>query len=689
MALNENAGTPAPAITVISRTCLSPASNQATNRNVIGPRGRQTLPFAMRGIEGDAMERKLAAIMAGDVVGYSRMMAEDESGTYNQLRAALDEIVRPALERHGGRVFKNTGDGFLASFPSVNEALDAAIDIQGGFAQRAMQLRIGLNLGDVIEEDGDVFGDGVNIAARLEALAEPGSIYVSAAVVRSADKNRSERFERIGRQQVKNLPEPIEVYVIRLQNAAAAAKAKRPPWRAPRWVAMTAAGVLAAVVAAGALTLDINWKTSIAEQLQGEPANTAGADTRPAVAVLPFDNMSGDPAQAYFSDGLTEDIITELARNRELSVIARNSTFAFRENATDIREIGDTLGVGYVVEGSARRSGNQLRVVAQLIDANAGTHLWSKSYDREVSDVFAVQTDLTAQIVASLVSYVRRAESDAAADRPTENLQAYDLVLRARDRYKQHGASDGGALLEARALYQRAIELDPNYADAHAYLGMTHIVDGVDNLTGQATARDLEIGLDEARQAIRLQPDLPLGYQTLSFGLAASGDYAGSIRAGERAVALNPGDPDSLMALAKAQVRFGAYAEAVGNAERARRLHPMAPHYYPYVHGQALYAADRIDEADEVLSECLLSAPQDPNCLRIRAAVKVRQGQMDEARATMAQLVAADSSFSLASETTYRRFGNSPLMEKYLSELAQAQAPKTADNRNRPASGAT
>lgn len=525
----------------------------------------------------------------------------------------------------------------------------------------------------------------MNIAARLEAVAEPGSIYVSAAVVRSADKNRSERFEKIGTQQLKNLPEPVEVYAMRPQNAASAAKTKRTPARVPRWAAMTAVGALAAAVAAGALTLDIGWKTSIAEQLQGGQQQAAAADTRPSVAVLPFDNMSGDPAQTYFSDGLTEDIITELARNRELSVIARNSTFALRERATDIREVGDTLGVGYVVEGSARRSGDQLRVVAQLIDANTGTHLWSKSYDREVNDVFAVQTDLTAEIVASLVSYVRQAESDAAADRPTENLQAYDLVLRARDRYK-HGMADGPALLEARALYRRAIELDPNYADAHAYLGMTHIVDGIDNITGRATPRDLEIGLDEARTAIRLQPDLPLGYQTLSLGLAASGDYTESIRAGERAVALNPGDPDSLMALAKAQVRFGAYADAVANAERARRLHPMAPHYYPYVHGQALYAADRIDEADEVLSGCLLSAPQDPNCLRIRAAVKVRQGQLDEARGTMAQLVAADASFSLASEATYRRFGNSPLMERYLSELAQAQAPKTADSSIRPSS---
>jgi adenylate cyclase len=634
------------------------------------------------------MERKLAAIMAGDVVGYSRMMAEDETATYNQLRSALDEIVRPALDRHGGRVFKNTGDGFLAAFPSVNEALEAAIDIQDGFARCSLQLRIGLNLGDVIEEDGDVFGDGVNIAARLEAMAEPGGIYVSAAVVRSADKNRSERFESIGRHQVKNIPEAIEVYALRPQRPSPAVDAGRRARRVPLWAATAGAGVMAAVVAAGALTGD--WSTTIAERLQGpeqSASRTAQADTRPAVAVLPFDNLSGDPAQTYFSDGLTEDIITELARNRELLVIARNSTFALRDSPTDIREVGAVLGAGYVVEGSARRSGNRLRVVAQLIDANTGTHRWSRSYDREIGDVFAVQADLTAEIVASLVSYVRQAESEAAADRPTENLQAYDLVLKARDRYK-HGSSDARALLDARTLYRRAIELDPDYAAAHAYLGMTHIVDQVDDLTGEATARDLEVGLSEARQAIQLETDLPLGYQVLSFGMAASGDYEGSMRAGERAVELNPGDPDSLMALAKAQVRFGAYAEAVGNAERARRLHPMAPTYYAYVHGQALYAADRAEEADEILAGCLLSAPRDPNCLRIRAAVQVRRGQLGEARETMAQLVKADSSFSLASEATYRRFGDSPLMERYLADLARAQAPEAA-NTSRPGSRAT
>jgi adenylate cyclase len=638
------------------------------------------------------MERRLAAIMAGDVVGYSRMMAEDESATYNQLRAALDDIVQPALERRGGRAFKNTGDGFLAAFPSVNEALDAAIDIQNGFATCTFQLRIGLNLGDVIEEAGDVFGDGVNIAARLEAMAEPGSIYVSAAVVRSADKNRNGLFESLGRRQVKNMPEAIEVYAIRPQHFSPAAGAGRTAWRIRRWAAAAAgAGLMAAIATAGLLSVDVDWRAAIAEQLQGPEQlalETTEAGTRPAVAVLPFDNLSGDPAQAYFTDGLTEDIITELARNRELLVIARNSTFALRDRSTDIREVGAILGAGYVVEGSARRSGDRLRVVAQLIDANTGIHRWSRSYDRQVGDVFDVQADLTAEIVASLVSYVRQAESEAAADRPTENLQAYDLVLRARDRYK-HGSSDGRALLAARTLYQRAIELDPDYAAAHAYLGMTHIVDQVEDLTGEATGRDLEVGLDEARQAIQLEPDLPLGYQVLSFGLAASRDYKGSMRAGERAVELNPGDPDSLMALAKAQVRFGAYAEAVANAERARRLHPMAPKYYAYVHGQALYAADRTDEADEILTECLLSTPSEPNCLRIRAAVQVRQERLSEARETMAKLVKADGSFSLAAEAAYRRFGDSPLMERYLSDLARAQAPKSASDRSRIESGAT
>jgi adenylate cyclase len=617
------------------------------------------------------MERRLAAIMAGDVVGYSRLMAEDEAGTFDRLRAGVGEVVVPSVERHGGRVFKTTGDGFLAIFASAGEALDAAIEIQDGFAARDLRLRIGLNLGDVIEADGDVFGDGVNIAARLEAMAEPGGIYASAAVARGISRRPDLRFARLGQRRGKNLPDPIEVYAVRRGEAR---RRIRPP-------ALAAASV-AAILAAGAV-LWSHGDTVIGRIAERQPGTRqAIADTRPAVAVLPFDNMSDDPAQGYFSDGLTEDIISELARHHEILVIARNSTFAFKGRPTDVREVGAELGAGYVVEGSTRRAGDQLRVVAQLIDAGTGAHLWSRSYDRRVEDVFAVQTDLTAQIVASLVSYVRESETEAVAERPTDSLRAYDLVLQGRERYQQ-GKLQARPLLEARALFARAVELDPDYAAAHAHLGLTYIVDHINRLTGEANRRDLEEGLAQVRAAIRLEPDLALTYQVLSYGLAESGDDEGGMLAAQRAVELNPSDPDSLMSLAKAQVRFGAYAGAVENAQRARRLHPMAPAYYPYVHGQALYAADRLAEAEEVLAECLLHAPEERNCLRMAAAVQARLGRAEAAQAAMDRLLGLDPGFSLALERRTARFGASPLMERYLADLGAAGAPVGAGQAGR------
>ena len=360
------------------------------------------------------MARRLAAIMAGDVVGYSRLMADDEAGTYDSLRAGVDEVVVPSVEAHGGRVFKTTGDGFLAVFGSAGEALDAAVAIQDGFAGRPLQLRIGLNLGDVIQEQGDVFGDGVNVASRLEAMAEPGGVCASAAVVRAIGKRTDLHFAPLGHRRGKNLPDPIEVHALRRGPAGRA-------WL-PRGGAMAAAACWRWRSAVprrgmGRAARGRRWRSTCrACWVSSRPTRTR----RPAVAVLPFDNLSGDPAQGYFSDGLSEDIITGLARNRELLVIARNSTFAFKDRPTDIREVGAKLGARYVVEGSTRRAGDQLRVVAQLIDAETGVHLWSQSYDRQVADVFAVQTDVTRQIVAALVSYVRDSESAAAAGRPTE-----------------------------------------------------------------------------------------------------------------------------------------------------------------------------------------------------------------------------------------------------------------------------
>jgi adenylate cyclase len=628
------------------------------------------------------MERRLAAILAADVVGYSHLMAEDESGTYDALRSALSEVVVPTIQRHAGDLFKTTGDGFLAAFGSVSQALEAAVTIQEAFASRALRLRIGINLGDVIAADGDMFGDGVNIAARLESMADPGGIYVSAPVVRSVGRTPGIRFARLGLRRAKNMTEPIEVYAARW--GAAAARYPWPRWRQPLLAATAAVAIVVAVSAVWTYRGTLLPIVSSASGLHvGDQVDALAGEERPAVAVLPFDNLSGDPAQDYFSDGLTEDIITDLARNDELLVIARNSTFAYKDNPRDVRTIGAELGAGYVVEGSARRAGDRLRVTAQLVESDTGAHLWSESYDRRIEDVFAVQADLTAQIVAALVSHVSRSEAEAAHSRPTESLRAYDLVLRGRQH--QYGPITGEALLQARDSFARALTLDPDYAAAHAYLGLTYVKDHALGLTGRATEEDLQTGLRYIRDAIRLQPDLAEGYQALSFALAETGDYEGAIRAAERAVELNPNNPDALEALAKAQVRFGAYPQAVANAERALRLHPFAPQYYPYVYGQALYAAGRYEDAENVLNECLLRAPEERNCLRMRAVVLVRLDRPDEARTTMARLSELDPTFSLSAERETQRFGDSPLMDRYLADLKAAGAPAAAGQVRAPA----
>ncbi|MFP5078565.1 tetratricopeptide repeat protein [Rhizobium sp. YIM 134829] len=624
------------------------------------------------------MDRKLAVIMAGDIVGYSRLMAEDEARTYAELRTAFDAVIAPAMANAGGQIVKQNGDGFLAIFTSVNDALDAAEEIQAGFDQQRLRLRIGINVGDVIEDQGDVYGDGVNVAARLEAMADPGGIFVSRAVVDSAERTRAKSFVHLGRRAAKNIPERLDVFALKRPGGPRPARSWYPG-SLVRPQALLASAAAVGLVLIGLSIQPLPLSAMMAQLPASLPflGQAERADPRPSVAVMPFQNMSGDPAQAYFATGLTEDITTALARSAGLQVIDPSSTSAVSGERGDVRAIGKRLNVAYVVEGSARRAGDQLRVAAQLIDARTGVHVWTESYDRHVEDVFAVESELTAQIVASLVSYVDESERADAVRRPTGNLQAYDLVLQARSRFK-HDARGADDLLAARALYQKALELDPSYAVARAGLGATYIVDHAQRITGRATERDAEIGLSEARQAIRLDPNLALGYQVVSFGLSMTGDHAGALQAAERSVALNPNEPDSLMALAKAQVRFGRYDEALTNAERARRLHPMAPEYYAYVHGQALYAVRRLDEAATVIRECLIRAPQDANCLLIQTAIFAARSEMADAQAAMKRLVSADPQFSLAAERSYRRFGDSPLMERFLTDLTRASAPETA-----------
>ncbi|MEE9479700.1 MAG: adenylate/guanylate cyclase domain-containing protein, partial [Kiloniellales bacterium] len=386
------------------------------------------------------MERRLTTILAADVVGYSRLMGEDEAGTLVALKAHREAAINPKIAAHNGRIVKLMGDGLLTEFASVVEAVACAVEIQGAMAERnaevpedrRIQFRIGINVGDVMVEGDDIYGDGVNIAARLEGLAEPGGICVARNVFNQVKGKIDTAFEDLGEKEVKNIAEPVQVYRVSLSLPETAA-----------------------------------LKT-------GKTAPTLALPDKPSIAVLPFDNMSGDPDQAYFSDGMTEDIITELARFRSLFVIARNSSFAFRDRTTDVAEIGRQLGVQYVVEGSVRKAGNRVRVTAQLIDAATANHIWAERYDRDLDDIFAVQDEVVRTVVATLAGRLEQAGRESAKQKPPSNLGAYDFFLRGRNHFYHMTCSDNRT---AQEMFAKAIELDPGYAPAHAGLAKSNFLD--------------------------------------------------------------------------------------------------------------------------------------------------------------------------------------------------------------------
>ena len=380
-------------------------------------------------------QRKLAAILSADVAGYSRLMGEDEAGTLATLKAHRAEFIDPAIASHGGRIVKLMGDGALVEFPSVVDAVECAVAVQQGMAARNADLpgdtridfRIGVNLGDIIIDGDDIYGDGVNVAARLQEVAETGGVAISAAAHDQIAGKVEAAFEDVGEHELKNIAKPVRVY---------------------RWAEGTAGS-------------------------PGESAPLALPD-KPSIGVLPFTNMSGDPEQEYFSDGITEDIITELSRFRTLFVIARNSSFAFKGQAVDIGEVGRKLGVQYVVEGSVRKAGNRVRITAQLVEAESGNHVWAERYDRDLEDIFAVQDEVARTIVATVAGRVDDAGAERTQRRPTNDMAAYDYLLRANRHVHRYTKSDTA---KARSYIEKAIELDPEIARAYALLANLDVWD--------------------------------------------------------------------------------------------------------------------------------------------------------------------------------------------------------------------
>ena len=523
----------------------------------------------------ERIERRLTAILAADVAGYSRLMAADEEGTLAALKTLRREVADPTIKEHRGRIVNTTGDGLLSEFASVVDAVRCAVEVQremaarnaGVQAERRIEFRIGINVGDIMIDENDIFGDGVNVAARLEALAEPGGICVSRAVRDQVRDRLAISFEDMGEQQVKNIARPVRAY-----RAILAQSAEQP--------------------------------SILADMPTPRPL-----PDRPSIAVLPFDNVSGDPEQEYFVDGITEDIITALSKWRWFLVIARNSTFAYKGKSVDLKEVGRDLGVRYVLEGSTRRAGQRVRISSKLIDIATGTHLWADRYDRDLTDIFAVQDDITSRVVAAIEPALSRAESQRVIAKRPEHMGAWDYCQRGFWHVHKGTRSDGET---AYGLFERALALDPNLADAHLGLARALIVQwnygSVEDFAPfvrqaresalRAAALDREnpqvqyvlaqtslwagnvrAAIEHASRAIELNENFALGHFYLGVALSLDGRHEEALKAIDTGWRLSPRDPRAstwLANKARAFYHLTRYEEAIETALSARRIQPHA-----------------------------------------------------------------------------------------------------------------
>ncbi len=537
--------------------------------------------------------RRLAAILAADVVGYSRLMERDEAGTFAILKARRKEVLEPLVAKHQGRVFKSTGDGVLVEFGSAVNAVQCAVDLQEGMAaangdqpeDRQIALRIGVNLGDVMVEGSDLYGDGVNIAARLEALAEPGGILVSGTAYDHARNKVGVGFTDLGARALKNIAEPVRVYRV--------------------------AGQPQLVVGANKIATD-----------------------RPSIVVLPFTNMSGDPEQEYFSDGITEDIITELSRFRFLFVIARNTSFTFKGQSVDVEKIGRQLGVRYIAEGSVRRAGNRVRITAQLIDAQSGHHVWAERYDRDLEDIFAVQDEVTQRIVASIAPRVQAEDLQIAKRKLPGDMRAYDHYLKAR--LLVDTPANLADLERAREHCDAAIEIDPAYARAHSYRTLSYIV-GSSLLELGDIAGNAKRALESATRAVALDDNDSVSHWALGEAAFRVKQYDRALVHLKKALALNPNDTDGLVASGYVQVALGNSELGLRQLEMALERNPAVTPWYHWMRGVSLSLLGRHGEA---LVELDSFNPPNTSVMKWRAFSMMKLGRIDEARAQVQALLA-------------------------------------------------
>jgi TolB-like protein len=541
--------------------------------------------------------------LCADIVGYSRLMGVDEAGTLAGLKSLRQDLVDPKVATYSGRIFKTTGDGFLAEFPSAVNAVQFAIDIQTALGERnatlpgerQIQLRIGINVGDVIVEEDDLYGDGVNVASRIEGLAEPGGVCVSANVVETVRNKIEVGFADLGERQVKNIVEPLRVYRLVSEKGSA-----QGPFR----------------------------KTS--------------ADQK-SIVVLAFENMSRDPEQEYFSDGIAEDIITDLSKISGLFVIARNSAFAYKGRAVNLQQVSRELGVRYVLEGSVRKAGARVRVTAQLVDGATGGHVWAERYDRELSDIFAVQDELTREIVAVLALKLTDDERRRIARRGTDNLEAYDLFLRGRELIWLHNRT---AAIDGRALLERATALDPKFAAAYAFAGFSYMHEYI-NGWGDDPEGGLQRGRALARKAVELDDTEPHAHFVVSAYSLWTRDHEQAIAAAGRVLALDPNFVAGQVALALALTYAGRAAEALPIFDEALRRDPHYSDTYLHFLAQAYFQVGRYEDAAAAALQRIERNSGTDASRALLAASYGHLGRIEEGRAAWAEALRVNPAYSL------------------------------------------
>jgi TolB-like protein/class 3 adenylate cyclase len=573
--------------------------------------------------------RRLAAIMAADVVGYSRLMEQDEAATLAALKERRKGILQPLVAQHEGRIVKVMGDGVLVEFASAVNAVQCAVELQNRMAAanaplpdaRHILLRIGINLGDVIIEDGDLYGEGVNIAARLQEFAEPGGVCVTGKVHDEVRRKLDLAFEDAGEQTLKNIAEPLHVYRI---------AGERGPEPAIRHLPLP---------------------------------------DKPSIAVLPFTNMSANPEQQYFSDGITNDLITDLSQFGGLFVIASNSAFAYRGKAVDVRQVSRELGVRYVVQGSVQRESGSVRINAQLIDAVTNAHLWAKRYDREAARLFAIQDELVEAIVTELAVKLDLVERDRAKRKTPGSLSAYDLWLRSRDHLQARTKED---IATARGLLEKAVQLDPNGPRYAADLATAHLYESRWGWS-DSPDRSLRIAEELAQKGVALDAADYWTQWVLGAVLHAKADFGGAQAAYERAYALNPNDADLLADFGRFHHYLGRPDEAIRRIESAMRLNPFYPDWYLVSLAFAYFDTGNYQDVIDLVPKARQS---NPGLLRLRAAAHIMLGQRDQAEAVRAEVMKLEPWFTISSLRKGLPFKDPAFGEPYFATLRKAGLPE-------------